>query len=99
MVARELIMSIWHQRDLRRLNLQNKVDKSRFWVSLDIELGSNQRLERVDIRTTYMPFVRTWVDRNSLCAKAFAITRKQLYIWHITTTRITQSSDLIYIYT
>jgi len=91
--------AVRHQRHLLRLHLQHQLQKLLAGIALDIELGAQQRAQRIHIRTANVTLVGTGMHRDAIRSKSFTIHGHLLHIRHVAASRIAQGSYLVHIYT
>ncbi len=93
------IVCIRHQRHLSRPYPLDEIDKFGSGVAFDVKFGTNPRLQIENIFLTNMPFVRTRMYCNSICAKQLTIYCNLADIGKISSPRIAQCCNLVNIYT
>src|SRR5690606_3334707 len=74
------VRTIRHERCLRRFDLADNIEKTLIRISLDIELGFYDILQRQNIAVSDMSFVRSGMHRNSLGTEAFTVDGRLYHI-------------------
>lgn len=97
-VAGDLIMSVRHQGDLCGTVLKDEGDEFRDGIAFDVELCCEQWFQIAHILIADVSLVGPWMNRDTLCTKAFAVLRHLQDIGIVAASRIADSGHFIDIY-
>ena len=98
-IRSQLLGGVGYQRALMGRMGQNQIEEFSSWIALDVELGSHCFAQDWYVIIPYMTLIGTWVYRNALCAKGFAIERHLEQVGKIAATGIAHQRYFIEIYT
>ena len=90
---------IGHQGDLVGQYFCYQVKEGRGRITFDIELGGDDGFDIPDILHADVPFIRSGVHGNTFCTEVLAVNGGLQDIRDISSARIPQCGNFIYIYT
>ena len=99
MVGRDLVELVGDEGHLSRVNIEYEVDELLFaGIAFDIKFGADNLFDRIDVFVPDMAFIGSWMDGDTVSAKALGINGCLDDIGVVATAAVAERSKFVDVY-